>query len=279
MYNTKEIMIKNLQKKYRYSLILLRELVITEFKLRYQGSVLGYLWSLLRPLFLFIILYVVFVYFLRIGGDIPHWPVSMLLGIVLWNFFAEVTNNGVTSIVNRGDVIRKINFPKYVIVIAGTISAFINLLLNLVVIAIFIAINGVHLTALAFLSPLFIIEIFIFALGLSFALSAIFVRVRDINYIWEIIMQGLFYASAVIYPVSMVIDKSILAAKALLLNPVAQAIQDIRYVLINQQDTPTLLTLTGNWMYILIPIGIVGVVFIGGALYFKSKSSQFAENV
>lgn len=101
-------MVNTFFQKYHYSLILLRELVITEFKLRYQGSVLGYLWSLLRPLFLFAILYVVFVHFLRIGGDIPHWPVAMLIGIVLWNFFSEVTNNGVTSIVNRGDVIRKI---------------------------------------------------------------------------------------------------------------------------------------------------------------------------
>ncbi len=278
MYNCKSIMIELSKSKYTYSLILLRELVITEFKLRYQGSILGYLWSLLRPLFLFVILYVVFVFFLRIGGDIPHWPVAMLLGIVLWNFFSEVTNNGVTSIVNRGDVIRKINFPKYVIVIAGTISAFINLLLNLVVIAVFMIISGVELTPLALLSPLLIVEIFIFALGLSFALSAMFVKIRDINYIWEIIMQGLFYASAVIYPIAMVIEKSELAAKVLLLNPVAQAIQDIRHVLINQ-DTPTLVTMSGNWLFMLIPVGIVVTTFIFGAIYFKQKSPGFAEAV
>ena len=271
-------MISAIKNKYKYSLILLRELVITEFKLRYQGSVLGYIWSLLRPLFLFVILYFVFVHFLRIGGDIPHWPVAMLLGIVLWNFFAEVTNNGVTSVVNRGDVIRKINFPKYVIVIAGTISAFINLLLNLVVIAIFMAINGVELSWISLLSPLYVLEIFVFALGLSFALSAIFVKIRDVNYIWEIIMQGLFYASAVIYPITMVVSKSALAAKVLLLNPVAQAIQDIRHVLITQ-DTATLTTLTGNWLFTLIPVGIVVIVFIFGAIYFKKKSPYFAESV
>ena len=266
-------------KKYRYSLILLRELVITEFKLRYQGSVLGYMWSLLRPIFLFLILYVVFVYFLKIGGDIPHWPVAMLLGIVLWNFFSEVTGNGVTSIVNRGDMIRKINFPKYIIVITGTISAFINLLLNLTVIAIFMAISGVTLTPLAFLSPLLIIEIFIFALGLSFILSAVFVKIRDINYIWEIVMQGLFYASAVIYPLALVMEKSELAAKLLLLNPVTQSIQDIRHVLITQEHTPNLLTLTNNWFVMMIPIGIVVVTFIFGALYFRKVSPSFAENV
>lgn len=266
-------------KKYRYSIILLRELVRTDFKLRYQGSVLGYLWSLLRPLFLFVILYLVFVYFLRVGSAIPHWPVAMLLGIVLWNFFAEVTNNGIASVVNQGDVIRKVNFPKYVIILAGSFSAFINLLLNLIVIAIFMAVNGVTLTWLAFLAPLLIIEIYAFALGISFLLSTIFVRVRDVNYIWEIVMQGLFYASAVIYPVSLVIDKSETAAKLLLMNPVAQAIQDMRYVLITQVDTPTLTSVAHGAVWMLIPLGLAVTVFISGALYFKKKSPSFAENV
>lgn len=272
-------MVSQFTQKYRYSLILLKELVITEFKLRYQGSVLGYLWSLLRPLFLFVILYFVFIYFLRIGSDIPHWPVALLLGIVLWNFFSEVTNNGVTAIVNRGDVIRKINFPKYVIVLAGSVSAFINLLLNLVVIGIFMAINGVDIHWIALLSPVYIIELFAFALGLAFILSAVFVSLRDMNYIWEIIMQGLFYASAIIYPVSMVIDKSPKIAELLLLNPVAQSIQDIRYVLISEQN-PTLYSLSGgNLWWSLVPVGIVVATLVIGGLFFKKKSPNFAENV
>lgn len=269
---------KSVFDKYHYSLILLRQLVITEFKLRYQGSVLGYLWSLLRPLFLFLILYIVFVDFLKIGGDIPHWPVAMLLGIVLWNFFSEVTNNGITSIVNRGDVIRKINFPKYVIVVAGTISAFINLLLNMVVIAVFMIINQVDISWTMLLSPLLVIELFVFALGLSFFLSAVFVKLRDINYIWEIVMQGLFYASAVIYPIAMVIEKSEWAAKLILLNPVAQAIQDMRYTLISH-ETPTLVSLTGGWVWMIIPMGIVIATLVIGALYFKKKSPTFAEDI
>jgi ABC-2 type transport system permease protein len=92
-------------------------------------------------------------------------------------------------------------------------------------------------------------------------------------------MQGLFYASVVIYPIAMVIEKSETAAKILLLNPVAQAIQDIRYVLINQDHTPTLLSLTNNWLIMFIPIGIVLVTFIFGAFYFKKKSPSFAESL
>jgi len=265
--------------KYRYSIILLKELVITEFKLRYQGSALGYLWSLLRPLFLFVILYFVFVYFLRVGSGIPHWPVSMLLGIVLWTFFSEVTNIGLTSIVSRGDIIRKINFPKYVILLAGSVSALINLLLNLIVIGVFMWINQVDLSWSMLLSPFYIIEVFVFALGLSFILSTVFVKLRDMNYIWEIIMQALFYASAVIYPIVMVMERSTTIAKILLLNPVAQAIQDTRQTLIYDQ-TPTLFSISGgNLLLSFVPIAIVIAVFIFGAWLFKKRSPTFAENV
>lgn len=269
---------KKIVKKYRYSLILLRELVITEFKLRYQGSVLGYLWSVLRPLFLFVILYFVFIYFLQIGNDVPHWPVALLLGIVMWNFFSEITNNSVTSIVNRGDVIRKINFPKYVIVLAGSVSALINLAINLVVIGIFMIVNGVefHWTGLLSIFPF--IELFIFALGVSFLLSAIFVRVRDINYIWEVVMQGLFYASAIIYPLSMVVERKAELAQLILLNPIAQTVQDVRYLLISDANV-TLVSLSGSWLWMLIPLTIVGVVFGAGVAVFKKRSPYFAEEV
>lgn len=271
-------MYEKLVKKYRYSLILLRELVITEFKLRYQGSVLGYLWSVLRPLFLFVILYFVFIYFLKIGSDIPHWPVALLLGIIMWNFFSEITNNSVTSIVNRGDVIRKINFPKYVIVLAGSVSALINLVINLVVIGIFMVINGVEFHWSGFLAVLPFLELFVFALGISFLLSAIFVRIRDVNYIWEVIMQGLFYASAIIYPIAMVVERSGGLAQLILLNPIAQAVQDARHLLISDVN-PTLTTLSGNWVLMLIPVGIVIFTFILGAAVFKKRSPHFAEEV
>jgi len=264
--------------KYRYSLILLRELVITEFKLRYQGSVLGYLWSLLKPLFLFAILYFVFVYFLKIGSDVPHWPVAMLVGIVLWNFFSEVTNNGLSSIVARGDVIRKINFPKYVIVFASSISALINLFLNFIIIAIFMIVTGVDISWMALLAPLYIIEILAFGVGLALILSALFVKLRDMNYIWEIIMQALFYGSAVIYPVSMVLDRNELLAKILLLNPVAQSIQDIRHVLVSPANL-TLNSLTHNVWIGLAPIALVAVVVVFGAIYFKRRSPHFAEEI
>lgn len=270
---------KQLLQKYRYSLILLRELVITEFKLRYQGSALGYLWSLLRPLFLFVILYYVFVNFLKIGSDIPHWPVALLLGIVLWNFFAEVTNNGVTSIVGRGDVIRKINFPKYVIVLSGSVSALINLALNLIVIGAFMIFNGVEPHWGMVIAPLYILELFTFSIGIAFILGSVFVFLRDLNYIWEVAMQGLFYGSIVIYPVSQVVKESHTIAQILLMNPVAQVIQDTRHILVSNQNQ-TLYTLShGNIALTLVPFVIVVAVAVAGAVLFKKTSPKFAENV
>src|SRR5580692_4874785 len=124
---------------------LLSELVRTDFKLRYQGSILGYAWSLLRPLLIFVILYVVFVKFLKVGAGIPHYPVYLLFGIVIWNFFVEMTGQSLGSIVGRGDLIRKIRIPRWIIVLSSSISALINLFLNLIIICIFMAIGHVGL--------------------------------------------------------------------------------------------------------------------------------------
>lgn len=263
------------RQKYRYSVILLRQLVITDFKLRYQGSFLGYVWSLLRPLALFVILYFVFVKFLKFGSDVPHFPVYLLLGVVIWNYFSEVTTGGVASIVAQGNLIRKLNFPKYVIVLAGSFSALINLGINLLVVFGFMVWNGVDFRNEAILAPLLIIELFVFSLALAFWLSALFVRLRDVNYIWEVIMQAAFYATPILYPLSMIPEK---VAKVLLLSPIAQLIQDLRYLLVTDR-TVTLGSAYGNeWMRI-IPVGIVVAMALSAALYFKKRSKYFAEEV
>lgn len=261
----------------RRNRILLRELVVTDFKLRYQGSVLGYAWSLLKPLFLFAIMYVVFGLLVKLGS-IEHYAVYLLLGIVLWTFFAEATNQGMGSIVGRGDLLRKINFPKYILVLSTTISALINLVLNLIIVAVLMVINGVELHFSALLFPIFIVEIYVLALGLAFFLSALNVKYRDTSHIWEIIMQAAFYATPIIYPIALVIEKSEFAAKLLLMNPIAQAIQDARYVLITH-ETDTISTLFANGFYSLIPVGVVIIIFAIGTLYFKKHSKRFAENI
>jgi ABC-2 type transport system permease protein len=266
----------NLLKKYNYSLILLRELVVTDFKLRYQGSALGYVWSLLRPLALFAILYVVFVKFLpAVSGSIPHYPVYLLLGIVIWNYFSEVTNNGVGAIVGRGDLIRKLNFPKYVIVFAGSFSALINLGLNLIIVGIFAIFSGVDVSASAIFAPLLIVELFVFSLSVAFLLSALFVKLRDVNYIWEVIMQGAFYGTPIIYALNII---PAAAAKVLILSPPAQIMQDLRHIIITPHSA-TIGTLYGTEWARLIPVLFVIVFAVFAMWFFKRQSKNFAEEV
>lgn len=261
----------------RRNRILLRELVITDFKLRYQGSALGYAWSILKPLFLFAILYIIFDKFLSLGRDIEHFPVYLLLGVVLWTFFAEATNLGLQSIISRGDLIRKINFPKYIIVISGTVSSLINLAFNLIVVFAFIIINGVDLSWDALLIVPLIVELYVFALAIAFLLAALNVKLRDVGYLWEIFMQAAFYATPVIYPLQMVLEKSVGAAKILMLNPAAQIIQDARYVLVTD-NTITIWKLFSDWK-VFVPFIIVIILLIVASIYFRTHSKSFAEEI
>lgn len=264
----------------RKNRILLSELIKTDFKLRYQGSVLGYFWAILRPLLMFAILYVVFAKLLRFGGDIPHYPVYLLTGTVLWSFFTECTGQGIQAIVQRGDLLRKISFPKWIIVVSATATALINLSINLAVIIIFALINGVtpSLTWL-FIIPI-IIELYAFSLGIAFFLGAINVKYRDVTSIWDVLIQALFYAVPIIYPLSMVIESGafgLVAARLIMLNPVAQVIQDARYSLITHESIT-------NWslnhgLVSLIPILIVLLALALAALFFRHRSKRFAEEV
>ncbi|MBR3263657.1 ABC transporter permease [Candidatus Saccharibacteria bacterium] len=261
----------------RKNRILLKELTKTDFKLRYQGSVLGYLWALLRPLMMFAILYIVFSKLLRIGNNIPHYPVYLLCGTTMWSFFTECTSQGIQSIVTRGDLLRKISFPKYIVVVSSTLTAVINMLINLVVIVIFALINGVAPSFSWLLAIPAIFELYLLSLGLAFLLGSINVKYRDITSIWDVIVQALFYAVPIIYPISMVANTSTIAAKVILLNPIAQAIQDIRFNLITNE------TIT-SWNYIhnpavILPIILVFVALVFGALIFRRKSKFFAEEV
>lgn len=259
------------------NLVLLNELTKTDFKLRYQGSVLGYLWALLRPLMMFAILYIVFAKLLRFGDDIPHYPVYLLTGTVLWNFFTECSQQGIQAMVGRGDLIRKISFPKYIVTVSTTLTAVINLLINLLVVVIFALINGVSPSWSWLLVFPLIFELYLLALGIAFLLGSINVKYRDIGSIWDVIIQALFYAVPIIYPIAMVAETSTFAAKVILLNPIAQVIQDVRWSLITTTSATTI-SFVGGWAE-LFSIGLVIIVFIIGALVFRKRSRFFAEEI
>lgn len=265
---------------YKGNRVLLKELTKTDFKLRYQGSILGYLWALLRPLMMFAILYVVFGKLLRFGGDIPHFPVYLLAGTTLWSFFTECTNQGIQAIVTRGDLIRKVCFPKYIVVVSATLTAVINLLINMVVVAIFAMLDGIAPSWGWLLAPLILFEFYCLALGISFLLGAINVKYRDITSIWDVLTQALFYAVPIIYPISMITATSDLAAKVILMNPIAQVIQDFRYFVVTK-ETVTTWNFVGEGTPILkfIPIFIVIIFLVWGSWYFRKKSKRFAEEI
>lgn len=268
--------------KYRYSWILLRELVKTDFKLRYQGSMLGMAWSVLKPLMLFAVMYVVFVRFLRFGAGIPHFAVSLLLAQTLWAFFQEATSQGMQAIVGRGDLLRKLKFPKYIVVVSSTVSALINLVISLFVVLIFMIVNGVEFRPTILLFPLVVVELYIFALGIAFLLSTMFVRFRDIGHIWDVIMQAWFYATPIIYPLTQLINVGWLsvAKLVLMLNPIAQIIQDARYLVVTAQ-TETIWGLVGQqcWLLKLIPLLIIVIVLLVGVTVFRRRSPYFAEEL
>lgn len=266
-------MLKAFKKENR---VLLAELVRTDFKLRYQGSALGYAWSLLRPLLLFLILLIVFSKFLRLGGNVPHFPIYLLLGIVIWMFFADMTTQSLGSIVARGDLIRKIRIPRWIIVVSASISALINLSINLVVVLIFMFVSKMDLLATSLWLPLILIEVYILGLGLSLWLSALFVKYRDITYIWEVIIQAGFYATPIIYPLTLI--HNVTYQKLLLLNPMAQAVQDARYAVVTHQTLTMHNVYNSNWIR-LVPIAICVAFLIIGVLYFKKEAKDFAENL
>lgn len=253
---------------------ILREMVSADFKIRYQSSVLGYLWSVLRPLFLFAILYFVFTYIFKIGKGVPNYPVYLLMGIIMWNFFTETTITGMGAVVGKGDLIRKISIPRYLTVLSSSFSALINLGINLFVLVIFAVAGNVDFTWRWLLLPLVLIELYVFALSLGFFLSALYVKFRDVTYIWEVGLQAAIYATPVIYPLTIVAEEY---RKYFFLNPMAQIIQDARYVSVTQ-ETVTVWN-TGSLWVKPIPYLLVVVALIFSRAYFKKQAKWFAENI
>lgn len=256
-------------RSWQETLHLIRELAVTDFKLKYQGSVMSYLWSLIKPLASFGVMYLVFVKFLHTAID----PVSLFLGIVLWSYFTDFTSSGLRSIVDRGDLIRKIYFPRAIIVVASSLSAFITLLLNLLAVVVFMLITRTVPSLDSPLLLLLLVELYVLSLGASLILSALYVRFRDIAHIWEVVLQVLFYASGILYVLSAV---PLGYRTWLALNPIVQIVQDARNALITAHVTSSVdvLGILAVVPYVL-PIITLGL----GIWIFTASSKSFAENV
>lgn len=273
-------LVKKLQAQYGYAWVVLRGLVKTDFRLRYQGSFLGIAWSVLKPLMMFCVMYVVFGKFLRMSDGTSTYPVVLLLGISSWQFVTESTSIGLRSVVDRGDLLRKIHFPNYIVVVSATMGAMISYAINLVVVLVFALIARVQFTWRVVLLPINIIELYAVTLGLTLIMATMYVYFRDIAHIWEVLQQVIFYTMPIIYPLSYVTDRGgILAtlARMELLNPFAQAIQDIRHNFIAPETQPTIWNQFSNPAVKAIPI-VLTLLCLGLGIYlFRRNSRRFAE--
>ncbi len=252
-----------------------KEIALTDFKLRYQGSFLGYIWSLMKPVLMFSVLYFVFTSVFRIGGKIENYPVYLLLGIVFWEFFVETTSGAMDAIVSRGDLIRKIYFPRIILIISRIITALLTFGLNLIAVLIFMVVMKVDFLSFKILwLPFIIIELVFFVMGIAFILNALYVKFRDIGHIWDVSTRALFYATPILYPLTLVPAN---IGKFMMLNPLAQIIQDVRYILITEQTQRASDFLV--WKHVWIPYAIPFVAFGVGLYFFEKSAAKFAEEV
>ena len=254
-----------------------------EFKLRFFGSVLGYLWQLVRPLLLFGVLYVFFTVVAHVnsatGPGSEHYGAQLLGSIVLFTFFGEATGGAVRSVVDRENIVRKIQFPRLVIPLAVVMLAMFNLVLNLGVVLIFALAEGVT-PMLSWLElPLIVFVLAVFATGIAMLLSALFVKFRDIQPIWDVVQQILFYVSPVIVSVETVKEKvGPTWLHIYMLNPLAVTFQQFRHAMITH-GTPSSASLLGGWLQLLEPLLIVAAVFALGFWVFNRSAGLIAENL
>ncbi len=253
---------------------LIFQLALTEFKMKYAGSVLGYLWSLVKPMLLFGVLYIIFTYFFNLGKGIPNYPIYLLVGVILWAFFAEATMSSLHSIVNRGDLLRKVDFPKIVIILASTLTALLTFGVNCIVIVLFLLISKIGFSPVNIIFFFVLFEMFLFLLGLSLIMSTLFVKFRDFSHIWEVSLQILFYLTPIIYPISCIPPK---LSKLIMLNPLAQIFQDARWSLVDR-NVKTSWEILG-WPLNTVPLLIVMALLIVGLVYFQKSAKNFAEEI
>ena len=270
---------ESLKKRYHYAMVVFKELVKTDFQLRYQGSFLGMVWSVLKPLMLFAVMYVVFVKFLKFSDGTPTFPISLLCGTCLWSFFSESTSMGMRAIVDRGDLLRKIHFPNYIIVASTTMGSMISLGINLVVVILFGFFAHAHYTSRILLVPLSNNQLYCLGLGVALLLGSLYVYFRDVAHIWEVVLQAMFYATPIIYPISMVAQNKEFswAADILMLNPTTQTIMDIRHNLLSPEYVPTVWTMVDNKLLCLLPYVLSALILWLGIHVFRKYSAKFAE--
>jgi ABC-2 type transport system permease protein len=249
---------------------MLRVLARTDFKLKYAGSVLGYVWSVAKPLMYFSVLWVVFRSIFQ--STIHQFPVYLILGLVLWTFVADAVTATLPSIVARGSILRRISFPPVVIPIAATVTALMTFCVNLFVVVVFVAAARITPGPKWLLLLPLLLELYLFVLGLSLVAATLYVRFRDVGQIWEVAATLLFFSSPIMYPVTIL---PTWARHIIVFNPFVQVLQDVRRIVLNADSHAVrLVGLHGNHV---IPLGVTAALLVCGYWLYQRDSPRFAE--
>lgn len=245
---------------------LLSELVARDIKIKYRRSVLGVLWTLLNPLFMMIILSVVFSSIFKY--DIENFPLYILSGQVIFNFFNDATTSSMTSIIGSAALIKKVYVPKYLFVVSRVFSSFINLMAAFTaLIFVMVAMRAeLHWTVILAVFPLTMIVTF--SLGMGMLLAALTVKFRDIMHLYSVFMTGLMYLIPVIYPMSILPEPVRLVVS---LNPLTNIVEMFRDVMF-YNAVPTFSSLL---------IGIIEsiIILVLGMYVFYKNQDEFILNI
>ena len=246
---------------------LLQEFIKTDFKLRYKNSVLGILWIILKPLATFSVIYTVWSNIMIMDGN---YKMELLLGIMLMSFFNEGVLMGLGSLLAKSNVILKIKFPREVVVVSAVTISLIDFILNMIVFGIFCISTPVTVTGLSFL--LFLLAVFtmyILIMALSLFLSVIFIKLKDIHNLTEVILQLLFWATPIYYKLEMLPEN---LQKYVLLNPLTTIVMSARKGMVTG-DT----VVASDFKNLAIVTAICLVVLLIGIRFFKKRIPKLAE--
>jgi lipopolysaccharide transport system permease protein len=245
---------------------LIRILTISDLKVKYQSSVLGFVWSMLNPLLMMLVLYIVFSNVFKATQD--HFALYLLIGIVSWRFMANGTTSSISAIVGKPSLVTKIYIPRQVLVLSTVLSSFISSILEFLVLIPLLLLLGAGLSPYILVFPLIHIIYFFVVYGISLALASLYVYYRDLNQIWDVLLQIGFFLSPIVYPLSTVPEKYL---PYYLLNPITIIIQMNRESLLYHQ-----MPSAANMAFVILTGAVILLV---GSKIFKRLERKFAEEL
>lgn len=259
------MIVNHLKELYDYR-NLIWQLAWSEFKLRYKNSILGYFWSLLEPMLMLLVLYVIFSNLMRV--QVKYYQLFLLLGIILWNFLSRATTIGMFSIVGKPGMVKKIYFPRDIFVISSCVTALLMTIFESLIFIMFMVFFRVSVSINLMYIPLILSCLFIISLGLSLALSALNVFYRDVQFIWQVLLQIGFYATPILYTID-IFPKNL--QRFILLNPIARILNSARDTIIYSSPAKTedlLFMVLSSIVFLLV-----------GYVVFSKFEPEFAEEI